>query len=158
MTPPRNPYLRPVAAPLARPLALMVGSPFILIQRPGRRTLLNAAEIVSAYTEDIDLASNQGKLFYKQYDPAQGTLYTVQMLLTSRREMEHIFTTAAARDELFARLLAAMTPGVTIDIDEPRPVMLPEEPMPERPKPSDAAAPPAPPAPKPPRKPRMPRK
>lgn len=144
----------------------MVGSSFLLLQRAGRQTLLNAAEIVSAYTEDIDLASNQGTQLYDRFDPALGTLYTIQFLLTSRREMELVYGTAAARDEVYAQLVAALAPSVTIASTEPLPTQLPEVPLPERPHPRYAHPAPAasqeqatpPPAPKPPRKPRTPQK
>ncbi|RZJ87143.1 MAG: hypothetical protein EOO60_12530, partial [Hymenobacter sp.] len=67
----------------------MVGSQFVLIKRNGRRTLLNIAQVASIYTSDIVIASKAGQIEYgSRYPVEQGTLYTIQLMLTSRREME----------------------------------------------------------------------
>lgn len=110
----------------------MVGSPFILVRRNGRQTLLNTTQIVSVYLDDIDLSSNRGKIIYKQYAPEQGVLYTMQVLLTGRREMEFIFATAADRDDLYGRILSAMPPAMVINSTSPDVPRLPEEPVTDR--------------------------
>ena len=155
----------------------MVGSSFILTRRPERHTLLNSAQIVWAYTEDIDRSTREGQMRYEDYDPAVTTLYTIQLVLTSRREMEYVFASCAERDALFEGMQKAVYPSVTLDIAEPliKRIMLPARPKPtaddltlEELRPlamaqlkhlqevaAAAAAPPAaPPVVKPPRKPR----
>ena len=105
----------------------MVGSTFILTKRHGDNALLNIAEIVSVYTEDIDLHSTKGRVIYKQYPTEQGTLYTVQLLLSGRRDMEYIFATAADRDGLYDQLMAAISPSVVIEITALKVPLLSEE-------------------------------
>jgi hypothetical protein len=110
----------------------MVGSSFILTQRNGDKMLLNTAEVISIYTEDIDLRSSRGRYVYKQYPTAQGMLYTVQVMVTSRRDIEYIFAEAAARDALYEQLLSAIPPALVIDIAAPKVPQLVEEEGPER--------------------------
>ncbi len=94
----------------------MVGSTYIYFKRNGRRTLLNVAQIASVYTSDIDLASKAGKVEYShQYPLEQGTIYTSQLMLTSRREMEQVYARADERDEVYNQLVAALAPAVVIE-------------------------------------------
>ena len=128
----------------------MVGSNFILTKRNGDNTLLNIAEIVSAYTENIDLHSTKGRLIYKHYSTEQGLLYTVQLLLTGRRDMEYIFATAADRDAFYEQITAAISPAVIIEITAPKVPVLPDRLNPNSNFPALSIA-------KSPRKPRSPR-
>lgn len=97
----------------------MVGSPFIQINRHDRRRLLNSSQIVAVYTEDFDLTTRRGQLLYDDYDHEVGMLYTVQLLLTSRREMEYVFADKAERDSMYEELLQLLTPSATISIASP---------------------------------------
>lgn len=97
----------------------MVGSSFILTRRHERLTLLNTAQIVSAYTEDIDRTTREGQLRYNDYEPSVAKLYTIQLLLTSRREMEFVFASYKERDSVFEQMQKAVSPGLTLDIAEP---------------------------------------
>jgi hypothetical protein len=115
----------------------MVGSPFILTRRDGRQSLLNTSQIVFIYNEDIDRATRAGALGYSEYDPTISKLYTIQVLLTSRREMEYVFATADERDAAYDDLIKAISPGVTIDIAAPRMERV-EPPMPPKPTPEPA--------------------
>jgi hypothetical protein len=114
----------------------MVGSTYIHIKRNGRRTLLNIAQIASIHTSDIELASKAGQLEYSsKYSLEQGTLYTIQLMLTSRREMEYIFARADERDEVYDQLVTALAPAVVIESQAPFVPVMPEEPQePEKPK------------------------
>lgn len=106
----------------------MVGSTYIHIKRNGRRTLLNAAQIASVYTSDIEIASKAGQVEYgKRYPIEQGTLYTIQLMLTSRREMELIYARADERDEVYNQIVAALAPAVTIESFAPAVPEVPEE-------------------------------
>lgn len=110
----------------------MVGSAFIHTQRPnGCRTLINVNQVASIYTTEVDLASKDGQYGYKQYAPEQGMLYTIQVMLTSRREMEYLFTTAVDRDTLYNQFVAALAPSVTLEFDTPQPKLKEKEPVPE---------------------------
>jgi hypothetical protein len=65
----------------------MVGSTYIHIKRKGRRALLNVAQIASIYTSDIEMASKAGQIEYgKRYPLEQGTIYILQLMMTSGRE------------------------------------------------------------------------
>ncbi len=105
----------------------MVGSTYIHIKRNGRRTLLNVAQVASIYTSDIKIASKAGRIEYgHRYPVEQGTIYTIQLLLTSRREMEFIYATADERDELYNQIVAALAPAVTIESPVPFVPEIPE--------------------------------
>jgi hypothetical protein len=94
----------------------MVGSTYIHIRRNGRRTLLNVAQVASIYTSDIEIASKAGQIEYgHRYPVEQGTIYTIQLMLTSRREMEFIYAKADERDEVYDQIVAALAPAVTIE-------------------------------------------
>jgi hypothetical protein len=98
----------------------MVGSTYIHIKRNGRRRLLNIAQVASIYTSDIELTSKAGKIEYgHRYSVEQGTIYTIQLMLTSRREMEYIFARADERDEVYDQIVAALAPAVTIESSAP---------------------------------------
>jgi hypothetical protein len=107
----------------------MVGSTYIHIKRNGRRTLLNVSQIASAYTSDIEIASRAGQIEYgKRYPLEQGTIYTIQMMLNTRREMEFIFARADERDEVFNQIAAALAPSVVIESFAPFVPEIKEEP------------------------------
>jgi hypothetical protein len=106
----------------------MVGSSFILIKCNGRRTLLNVAQVASIYTSDIEIASKAGQIEYRhRYSIEQGTIYTIQMMLTTRREMEYIFARAAERDEAYDQIVAALAPAVVIESTAPIVPEVPEQ-------------------------------
>ena len=107
----------------------MVGSTYIHIKRNGRRRLLNIAQVASIYTSDIDLTSKAGKLEYSsQYPLEQGTIYTIQLMLATRREMEYVFARADERDEVYDQIVAALAPTVVIESLAPFVPEIPEEP------------------------------
>lgn len=97
----------------------MVGSSFILTRRHGRLTLLNTTEIAAAYTEEVDRTTRRGRNLYTEYDAEVTIFYTVQVMLTGRREMEYVFANLTERDALFEEIRKALSPSVTIDIAEP---------------------------------------
>ncbi|MDO7851364.1 hypothetical protein [Hymenobacter convexus] len=97
----------------------MLGSSFFYTRRNERLQLLNMAEVVAIYTENIDRTTREGQLRYEDYDPAVTVLYTIQLLLTSRREMEYVFAGYAERDSVFEEMQKAVSPGVTLNIVEP---------------------------------------
>jgi hypothetical protein len=97
----------------------MVGSTFIQTNRGDHRTLINTAQVVSIYTKDIELASKGGMIEYRRYSIELGTIYTIQVMLTSRREMEYVFATAAERDELYNQMVQAIAPAVSIENNAP---------------------------------------
>jgi hypothetical protein len=106
----------------------MVGSTYIQIKRNGRRTLLNVAQVASIYTSDIEIASKAGQIEYRhRFSVEQGTIYTIQMMLASRREMEYIFATAAERDEVYNQIVIVLAPSVVIESTAPFVPEVPEE-------------------------------
>ncbi|HEX8349470.1 MAG TPA: hypothetical protein VF598_05900, partial [Hymenobacter sp.] len=132
---------------------------------------------------ETDRTTRRGQLLYTEYDPEATILYTLQVMLTGRREMEYVFANLAERDALFEEILKAVSPSVTIDIAEPllKQVVTPTGPAPDssvvyngytaeeieraitmlrvmRAQESAPSPAPTPPAARPPRKPRTPRK
>jgi hypothetical protein len=106
----------------------MVGSTYIHIKRNGRRTLLNVTQVASIYTSDIEIASKAGQIEYgTRYPVEQGTIYTIQLMLTSRREMEFIYALADERDEVYDQIVAALAPAVVIESLAPNVPLSPEE-------------------------------
>lgn len=98
----------------------MVGSSFIHIKRDGRRTVLNAREIASVFTEEYDLTTPEGQLLFKRYDPALGMIYIVRVTLTSQYGLEFLFAVQADRETFYEQLLTAIAPAATITVESPR--------------------------------------
>lgn len=113
----------------------MVGSPFVLIKRNGRQTLLNISQIASLWVEDIDLASGIDNIMYRDIDPAIGMVYSLEVLMTSRRELYFQFPNAADRDALYGQLLAAISPSLVIESNGPSTPKLPGQKWSHFPKP-----------------------
>jgi hypothetical protein len=93
----------------------MVGSQFVLINRNGRRTLVNISQIASLWVDDIDMSKGTETIFYRDIDPAAGTVYTIELLMTSRREVYFYFPNATERDAVYEQLLAAISPALVIE-------------------------------------------
>ena len=72
--------------------------------------MLNAAQLVALYPEDIVLteANRQGN--FKHYPPDQLIAYTIQLMMTSRREMEFLFNTKEERNSSFEAVQKALNP------------------------------------------------
>ena len=156
----------------------MVGSQFVLIKRNGRQTLLNISQIASLWVEDIDVSDGSEHLMYRDIDPTVGMVYSLELLMTSRREVYFQYPNAADRDAVYEQLLAAISPALVIENDGPSIPKSPGQKWSHFPKPKfpneafateqeyDLAAidamtslmvPKTPPTPKPPRKPPTPR-
>ena len=97
----------------------MVGSQFVLIVRNGRRTLINIGQIASLWVEDIDLTGHIENIMYRDVDPAIGMVYSMEILMTSRRELYFQFPNAADRDAVYEQLLAAISPALIIESNGP---------------------------------------
>jgi hypothetical protein len=111
----------------------MVGSTYIYLKRRGRRSLLNTAQVAYIYTNDINLASETSKLEYgNRYPLEQGTIYTIQFMMTCGRETEDIYARADERDEMYNQIVAALAPTVVIESFAPFMPEVPEEPKQER--------------------------
>ena len=91
----------------------MVGSPFILINKNGRRTLLNTAQITSICGVELLLTDAERRIYW-EYPPEQEMAYFVRV---EQQEgfLNFMFTDAAERDELLDRLIAAISPSIIID-------------------------------------------
>jgi hypothetical protein len=113
----------------------MVGSQFVLIVRNGRRTLVNISQIASLWVEDIDLSNGEKHLMYEDVDPAIGIVYSLEILMTSRRELYFQFPNAADRDAVYEQLLAAISPAVIIESNGPATPKLPGQKWSHFPKP-----------------------
>lgn len=98
----------------------MVGSQFVLIKRNGRSTLLNISQIASLWVDDVDLNDGHVHPYYADVDPALGTVYSLELLMTSRREVYFHFPNAADRDAVYEQLLAAISPALVIESNGPR--------------------------------------
>lgn len=114
----------------------MVGSPFVLIKRNGRQTLLNISQIASLWVEDIDLSSGSDNIMYRDVDPAIGVVYSLEVLMTSRRELYFQFPNAADRDAVYEQLLAAISPSLVIESNGPSTPKLPGQKWSHFPKPT----------------------
>ena len=114
----------------------MVGSQFVLIKRNGRDTLINISQIASLWVENIDLSSEREAMMYRDVDPALGTLYALELLMTSRREVYFHYPNAADRDAVYEQLLAAISPALVIESNGPRTPKMPEQRWSRFPKPT----------------------
>jgi len=91
----------------------MVGSPFIVINKNGRRTLLNTAQITCVYNVEI-LLTNALRRIYWEYPPEQEMAYIVRVE-QQKGFLNFMFTDAAERDELLDKIIATISPSTTID-------------------------------------------
>jgi hypothetical protein len=114
----------------------MVGSQFVLIKRNGRQTLLNISQIASLWVEDIDLSSGREHIMYRDIDPAIGMVYSLELLMTSRRELYFQFPNAADRDAVYEQLLAAISPGLIMESNGPSTPKIPGQKWSHFPKPA----------------------
>jgi len=103
----------------------MVGSQFVLIVRNGRRVIINISQIASLWVDDIDLSDGAVHPYYADVDPAVGTVYALELLMTSRREAYFHFPNAADRDAVYEQLLAAISPALVIESNGPSTPKLP---------------------------------
>jgi hypothetical protein len=117
-------------------LVSIVGSQFVLIIRNGRRTLVNISQIASLWVEDIDLSSDQNNIMYRDVDPAIGMVYSLEVLMTSRRELYFQFPNAADRDAVYEQLLAAISPAIIIESTGPSTLKIPGQKWSHFPKPA----------------------
>jgi hypothetical protein len=99
----------------------MVGSSFIYTECGKRKTLINTTQITAVYVEDIDLNANSVSAACKEYDPAQGTIYLLNILLTGKVGFDYHFTAAADRDAMYEKIMATLVPAVTIIDTSPSP-------------------------------------
>ena len=154
----------------------MVGSPFIYTQCGKRRTLLNTTQIGAITVEEVDVTSKEGALFYSEYDPSEGKIFVLQILMADGRPFRYLFASAADRDAMYDQIMAALAPALTIIDTSPDVQRKPKGPktvyngytaeeidhamtmlaVTRAREQQPAPAPPVPPAAKPPRKPRTP--
>lgn len=113
----------------------MVGSQFVLIVRNGRRTLVNISQIASLWVEDIDLSKGEEHIMYRDIDPAIGMVYSLEVLMTSRRELYFQFPNATDCDAVYEQLLAAISPALVIESNGPSTPKLPGKKWSHFPKP-----------------------
>jgi hypothetical protein len=102
----------------------MVGSPFIVINKNGRRTLLNTAHLISAKAIDI-LLTDAVRHHYWEYPPEQEIGYMVRVEQPGGYS-DFMFTKEEERDELLDKLITAVSPSVTIDSAPGLPYTWPE--------------------------------
>jgi hypothetical protein len=81
---------------------------------------------------DIKLDSDSGKLRFAEFDPADGVIYLLTIMMASGKYSECLFTTAGDRDKRYDEILAALAPAVTIIDDSPD---VPRKPVPVPPAP-----------------------
>jgi hypothetical protein len=91
----------------------MVGSPFILINKNGRRTLLNTAQVTGA--NDVDVLLTDGfRRQYWQFPPDQEIGYLVHIDQPDG-PLDFMFTKKEERDEFFDKIIAAISPSAIIE-------------------------------------------
>jgi hypothetical protein len=73
---------------------------------------------------------------YRDVDPAMGTVYSLELLMTSRRELYFQFPNAADRDAVYEQLLAAISPVLIIESNGPTIPKLPGKKWSRFPKPA----------------------
>ncbi|MVN78107.1 hypothetical protein GO988_17395 [Hymenobacter sp. HMF4947] len=91
----------------------MVSSPFILINKNGRRPLLNTAQITAVKDIDLLLTDALRRSFW-QYPPEQEIVYLVRVEQPDGAT-DFLFTAEAERTECFDKLIAAISPSAVID-------------------------------------------
>lgn len=91
----------------------MVGSPFILINKNGRRTLLNTAQITAVSDQNIVLTEAVRRIRW-EFPPEQEVGYMVRVHQPDG-PLNFLFTNQEERDELLNQIIAAISPSVIID-------------------------------------------
>lgn len=92
----------------------MVGSSFILINKNGRRKLLNISRITALHNEDILLTAVTREVYW-EFPPEQEMVYTIQIDLGGRQNFQYMFDKAEERDDLLNQLITAISPSAIID-------------------------------------------
>jgi hypothetical protein len=92
----------------------MVGSPFIYIECGQRRSLLNTTQIALVNIDDVDINSKESRSLYDNLDPVDGKIYVMRIFLTFGKPSEYLFVTAADRDVMYDKVVAALAPSAII--------------------------------------------
>ncbi|MDO7851365.1 hypothetical protein [Hymenobacter convexus] len=92
----------------------MVGSSFIYTVCGKRRTLLNTAQIASVHVNDVDVDSEPARRRYEEYDPLEGKIYLLTIVMANGLYSEYLYATAEDRDKMYDGILAALAPAATI--------------------------------------------
>jgi hypothetical protein len=100
-------------------LVFMVGSPFIYTECGTRRSLLNTNHIAAVYVDEVDVNSKEATSFHKQFDPPNGKIYTLEILMSYGRPFHYFYTNPADRDAMYAQLMEALAPAFAIVDDAP---------------------------------------
>lgn len=91
----------------------MVGSQFILINKNGRRTLLNTAHVTAVYDVDVLLTAATRPILW-EYSPEQEVAYIVRVEQPDGPS-NFLFTKKEERDEMLDKLIEAISPSTAID-------------------------------------------
>jgi hypothetical protein len=91
----------------------MVGSAYILINKNGRRTLLNTAQITAVSDQDILLTDAVRRIIW-EFPPEQEVCYMVRVHQPDG-PLNFMFVKQEERDELLNEIIAAISPSVTIN-------------------------------------------
>jgi hypothetical protein len=91
----------------------MVGSPFILINKNGRRTLLNTAQITAVSDQDILLTEAVRRVLWEF--PSEYEVCYMVRIHQADGPLNFLFTKQEERDELLNEIIAAISPSATIN-------------------------------------------
>lgn len=91
----------------------MVGSPFILINKNGKRTLLNTAQITTVSDHDILLTDAVRRVLWAF--PAECEMAYMVRVEQADGAMDFMFTKKEERDELLDKIIAAISPSAAIN-------------------------------------------
>jgi hypothetical protein len=68
----------------------MVGSNFIYTECGTRWSLLNTNHIAAVYVNEVDVTSKDATSFHQQFDPPDGKIYTLEILMSYGRPFHYL--------------------------------------------------------------------